>query len=268
MNNTNPFVPQGSLLDQKNKKRARVKIAVYTIFAINLLVVTPLLIQGCSKKNADDTAANTPPPDTNSAPVATDTNTAPQLTPPPTNAPVATAPAPVVQPPIQPVAPPPPPAPTATEYVIAKGDTYYSIAKKYGLKMSDIKKANPEVNPAKLKVGQKIQVPAAGGTAGGTGGVGAAADAGSDVYVVKAGDTLGKIAKANGTTVKTLKAENNLKTDHIKVGDKLKLPVKAAAPVSTTVSTPAPDASAAAAPATPSQPAPVASTNPGTTAAH
>ena len=43
MNNSNPFIPQGSLLEQKNKKRARVKVAVFSIFAFNLLVVTPLL---------------------------------------------------------------------------------------------------------------------------------------------------------------------------------------------------------------------------------
>jgi LysM repeat protein len=50
---------------------------------------------------------------------------------------------------------------------------------------------------------------------------------------VKSGDSLTKIAKAHGTTVKAIKAENNLNTDHLKVGQKLKIPAKAeaAAPV-------------------------------------
>jgi LysM repeat protein len=54
-----------------------------------------------------------------------------------------------------------------------------------------------------------------------------------ETYTVKSGDSLTKIAKAHGTTVKVIKAENNLNTDHIKVGQKLKIPAKAeaAAPV-------------------------------------
>jgi LysM repeat protein len=50
---------------------------------------------------------------------------------------------------------------------------------------------------------------------------------------VKSGDSLTKIAKAHGTTVKVIKAENNLNTDHIKVGQKLKISARAeaAAPV-------------------------------------
>jgi len=44
------------------------------------------------------------------------------------------------------------------------------------------------------------------------------------VYRVKAGDTLGEIAKANGTTVKRIKELNNLTRDQIIVGQKLQLP--------------------------------------------
>jgi len=50
---------------------------------------------------------------------------------------------------------------------------------------------------------------------------------------VKSSDTLTRIAKLHGTTIKAIRAENNLTTDHIKVGQKLKIPAKveAAAPV-------------------------------------
>ena len=44
------------------------------------------------------------------------------------------------------------------------------------------------------------------------------------VYAVKAGDTLTRIAKAHGTTVKAIEAANGLASDHIAVGAKLKLP--------------------------------------------
>jgi len=78
---------------------------------------------------------------------------------------------------------------------------------------------------------------------------------------VKSGDTLSKIAKAHGTTVKAIQSENNLTTTAIKVGQKLKLPAKAGA------AAPAP---ATAAPAPPVDTMPVAPVTPlpGTTTAH
>ena len=56
---------------------------------------------------------------------------------------------------------------------------------------------------------------------------------GEETYTVKSGDSLTKIAKAHGTTIKAIRAENTLTTDHIKVVQKLKIPAlaEAAAPV-------------------------------------
>lgn len=42
---------------------------------------------------------------------------------------------------------------------------------------------------------------------------------------VKKGDSLDKIAKANGTTVKAIKTENQLKTDKLDIGQVLRVPV-------------------------------------------
>lgn len=49
------------------------------------------------------------------------------------------------------------------------------------------------------------------------------------VYVVKSGDTLGRIARTHHTSVRALKAVNGLKSDRIVVGEKLKLPRATAA---------------------------------------
>ena len=46
----------------------------------------------------------------------------------------------------------------------------------------------------------------------------------ASTYIVKKGDTLSKIAKANGTTVSKIKRSNQLKSDLIIVGQKLILP--------------------------------------------
>jgi LysM repeat protein len=51
----------------------------------------------------------------------------------------------------------------------------------------------------------------------------AAADS-EAIYVVKSGDTLTRIAKTHGTTVKSLKSVNELADDHIVIGTKLKIP--------------------------------------------
>src|SRR5205814_7991733 len=62
MNIQSPLVPQGSLLEQKNKGRARVKIAVFFVLAIHGIGLLALLMQGCRRE------APTPPPEgTNNA---------------------------------------------------------------------------------------------------------------------------------------------------------------------------------------------------------
>ena len=75
---------------------------------------------------------------------------------------------------------------------------------------------------------------------------------GEQTYTVKSGDNLTKIAAQFGTTLKALRAANGLKTDSIKVGQKLKIPAKASAPM--------------AAPVAPTEPAPTAPTDPQPTA--
>lgn len=47
---------------------------------------------------------------------------------------------------------------------------------------------------------------------------------GETIYVVKSGDTLTRIAKTHGTTIKALKSANNLASDKILAGEKLKVP--------------------------------------------
>jgi LysM repeat protein len=242
MNNPNPFVPQGSLLEQQSKRRSRLKLAVFCVLAMGVAGLSAMLIQGCKREqteSADNTLTTdtntTAITDTNNTPQA-DTNQSPVVVPPP----VAPTPAPVVVPPVE---------TAGTEYIVIKGDTLGKIAKKNGVKLKALEDANPGVVPTKLKVGQKLTIPAATGAEPTTTGVTdtTATSTGEEVYTVKSGDTLTKIAKANGTTVKAIETENNLTTTKIKVGQKLKIPASAetVAPAS------------APAPAAPVMPAPV-----------
>src|ERR1700744_3933000 len=140
MNNPNPFLSPGSFLEQKNKARTRLKIAVFFSITLSVVVLMALLIQGCRKPNDSGDASNT---DTNSTPqVASnptpDTNPAPTPPAPETNPVPTPPPAPVVRSP-----PPPPVAPPTTEdYTVIKGDTYAAIAKKNGTSVKALEEAN------------------------------------------------------------------------------------------------------------------------------
>src|SRR5438552_10631486 len=59
MNNQSPLVPQGSLVDQKNKGRARVKIAVFFVLAIHGIGLLALLMQGCRRDEKGSQNENT-----------------------------------------------------------------------------------------------------------------------------------------------------------------------------------------------------------------
>jgi len=232
MNNPNPFVPKGSLLEQQSKRRSHMKLGVLCVSVFGTAGLIAMLIQGCKREQVTEESQNQPPVETNT--MVVDTNAPPlQASNPPVVAP----------------APPPVPEVTGTEYVVVKGDTLGKIAKKNGVTLSALKAANPGVEPTKLKVGQKLTIPG-GGTAPAATASSAATGSGmgGETYTVKSGDTLTKIAKTYGTTVKAVEAENNLSTTKIHVGQKLKIPAKAesAAPA------PLPPASA-----TPPSPTPV-----------
>jgi len=223
MNNPNPFVPKGSLLEQQSQRRSRLKLAVFCVLAVSVTGLVAGLIQGC-KRTSPDNELNPPSvTDTNPPPVL-DTNPPPYSisNPPAMLPPVATNP-PVILPPVTPEV-------AGSEYVVVKGDSLAKIAKKNGVPLKALQAANPTVVPTKLKIGQKLVIPAGGKSVTETAAPAAAgADAGTASYTVKSGDTLTKIAKAHGTTVKAIQAANGLTTTKISVGKKLKIPSKAEA---------------------------------------
>jgi LysM repeat protein len=263
MNNPNPFVPKGSILEQQSKRRSRLKLGVFCVLAVGIAGLAAMLIQGCKREetenNPPDMSQNQPPVDTNSY-ASTDTNVPPMEASNPPVAPVPPAPTAVTPPPM-PTPPAPAPAPSESEYVVVKGDTLAKIAKSNGVTLKALEDSNSGVSPTRLKVGQKLVIPAGASTTGATTAAETASGisaGGEQVYVVKSGDTLTRIAHRNGVTVKAIMAENNLTTTHIKVGQKLNIPAKPeAAP--TDVNTPPTTATPAAAPTAepmPSVPAP------------
>ena len=99
---------------------------------------------------------------------------------------------------------------TSDEYVVKKGDTLYSIARKYNTSVDNLKSIN-NITTDSLAIGQIIKLPSTSSTA-------------SDTYIVKKGDSLYSIAKTYNTSVDKLKEINNLTSNALAIGQVLKLP--------------------------------------------
>ena len=96
-------------------------------------------------------------------------------------------------------------------YTVKSGDSLWSISKKFGITVDELKKAN-NLSSNLLSVGQNLIIP------------GKEAQATSDEYVVKKGDTLYSIARKYNTSVDNLKSINNITTDSLAIGQIIKLP--------------------------------------------
>lgn len=98
----------------------------------------------------------------------------------------------------------------ADRYQVVKGDTLYSIAFRYGLDYRDLAKKNGIEPPYNIAVGQILALNLSSAKA--------------PEYVVKKGDTLYSIAKANGQSVDFLAGVNDLTPPYtLEVGQKLSL---------------------------------------------
>ncbi len=119
-------------------------------------------------------------------------------------------------------------------HVVKKGETLQAISKHYQVSMTDLLKSN-KIRAAKLRVGQRLQIPvAAGDIHVAQGGKRPEKQVAQTIdkrdYRVKKGDTLAKIARQNGVSVAELKKWNALKNDHsLQAGQRLSLHVVAKA---------------------------------------
>ena len=89
-------------------------------------------------------------------------------------------------------------------YTVVKGDTLYSIAKKYNISIDKIRELN-NLTSDTLRIGQILNLK----------------DSNINKYIVKIGDTLYSIANAFNTTVDTLKRINNLTSNLLSIGQEL-----------------------------------------------
>lgn len=101
-------------------------------------------------------------------------------------------------------------------YVVQKGDSLWSISSKLGVSVSDIKKSN-NLSSNNLSIGQVLIIPSKKIDD-------EESKADENVYVVKKGDSLWLIAKNYNTSVDEIKRLNNLSSNTLYIGQKLKIP--------------------------------------------
>lgn len=100
-----------------------------------------------------------------------------------------------------------PPNSNTNTYIVKKGDSLYSISKKFNISVEDLIKLN-NLKSTNLQIGDKLLLN----------------NNSDNTYQVKRGDTLYDIAKKYNTTISELKALNNLDSDILSVGQTLLLP--------------------------------------------
>ncbi|NLM63896.1 MAG: LysM peptidoglycan-binding domain-containing protein [Firmicutes bacterium] len=121
---------------------------------------------------------------------------------------------------------PTPSCPGGFLYEIRSGDTFYALARRFGVSLEAILAANPGVDPRNLQVGQLVCIPGAvtpptpptfcpGGTP----------------YVIRAGDTLYLLAQRFGTTVDALlRANPGIDPRNLQIGQVICIPVTVPGP--------------------------------------
>ena len=101
-------------------------------------------------------------------------------------------------------------------YKVRRGDNLTKIAQKYGVRVSDLRAWN-DLSSDRIRSGQRLTIYAGGASASSGGGKQWVS------YSVKKGDNLTKIARRIGASASDIRKWNALRTDRLKVGQKLAL---------------------------------------------
>lgn len=120
---------------------------------------------------------------------------------------------------------------SGSTHKVKSGESLSVIAHNYGITTANLMKWN-NLKSSKVFVGQELKVASPGATSSN----GSATNVRSTGYtavthVVKSGDYLGKIAEQYSVSVSSIKQQNNLRSNTLKVGQKLQISV----PVKTTI---------------------------------
>ncbi|RLJ71437.1 murein DD-endopeptidase MepM/ murein hydrolase activator NlpD [Hydrogenivirga caldilitoris] len=111
-----------------------------------------------------------------------------------------------------------------TIYVVKRGDSLKEIAQKFGVNWRDIKAAN-RLRSNTIFVGQKLKIPTSEEKSAETSKTYRRGEVVYIKYRVRRGDSLQRIAQKFGVNWRDIKAANRLRSDVIRVGQLIKVPV-------------------------------------------
>ena len=116
------------------------------------------------------------------------------------------------------------------------GETFYGIARRYGVTAAQLRALNPDVDMDALEVGDQLRLPAGARDtrapaqprpqtpAATTGGQTQQPRRGTRSHVVQAGETLFGIARRYGVTVEAIRRANQMETDQVRTGQRIVIP--------------------------------------------
>ena len=102
---------------------------------------------------------------------------------------------------------------SSNDYVVSAGDTLWAIARKFNVSVDDIKALN-NLSSNNLSIGMILKIPLYSNKQ----------NEETNVYVVKSGDSLWSIARMFNSTVDEIKSLNSLKSNVLKIGQRLVVP--------------------------------------------
>lgn len=99
---------------------------------------------------------------------------------------------------------------SSRRYKVRRGDNLISIARKYGVSLTELKRVNNIRRSNHIRIGQTLSIPGSGIE--------------TETYRVRRGDNLYELARRNHTSISKILKLNNLRKRTIYVGQRLRLP--------------------------------------------
>lgn len=114
---------------------------------------------------------------------------------------------------------------SAGHHVVRAGESLWTIARRYGTSTSRLRELN-NLGSNSLQPGQRLVVPGGNGARASSGDSDASSQEGASsatYYTVQRGESLWIVARKNNTTVARLRELNNLRSNNIQPGDRLRV---------------------------------------------
>lgn len=122
------------------------------------------------------------------------------------------------------------PTPNPQTYIVQSGDTLQSVAERFDITMNDLVSKNQILDPNKIRVGQKLELPQPGERIQPP--TPSASKSADTIYIVLVGDTLFGVSQKLDVSVKDLSELNDIKDPtQLFVGTRLQVPERLFTPI-------------------------------------